>query len=992
MPTLTRKPKSVKRVASGAHKNGHGNGNGHQKVAANPRTREKWVYLFSQGNGQMRDLLGGKGANLAEMTGLGLPVPPGFIITTRACNAYLAAGEQFPAGMWEQTLASLRQIEKLAGKTFGDPANPLLVSCRSGAKFSMPGMMDTVLNIGLNDEVVVGLTALTGDERFAYDAYRRLVQMFGTVVLGIADESFEEVLAEWRQQRGVSNDADLDTADLQSITTKFKAIVRAETGRDFPADPLEQLRFATEAVFKSWNGKRARDYRNAAGIAHDLGTAVNIVSMVFGNLGADSGTGVVTTRNVSTGEKEIEGDYLTNAQGEDVVAGTRLTKPIAALKVEMPKVYAQFERICRKLEKHYREVQDVEFTIERGQLFMLQTRDAKRTAQAAVRIAVDLANERLITRAEAVGRVKPEHVDYFLHPQFDPAEKKEAIARGDRLATGLNVSPGAATGQIFFDADTAERKAKTDHLDVILVRPETKPDDVHGMLAAKGILTSRGGRTSHAALVARQFGKPAVVGVAAMEVDVEKRQFTVGERVLKEGDTVSLDGTLGEVYAGSVKTYIPSFDDPYLLKLLSWADSIRHLGVWANADYPRDAERARAYGAEGIGLCRTEHMFFETNRLPFIQQMILAKTDEERRAPLAKLLPFQRDDFAGIFRAMDGLPVTIRLIDPPLHEFLPGHDELLHDTTELEGRINGRKTELAALDRLLARREEMLASVEAMRRLADPAVAAGLPTRAHQEQDLAELALRRTSVMADIAEFIETLAEKRKTLDAVNGMREANPMLGLRGVRLGIHLPELTKMQVRAIFEAACECTKAGIKVYPKIMIPLIAHNNELRVEQEILEAEAKRVMEEQQLQIHYQFGTMIEIPRAALTADQIAEYAQFFSYGTNDLTQTTFGISRDDAETGFLLEYLEKGILPSNPFATVDERGVGKLMKMGVELGRQTRPDLEVGICGEHGGDPQTIDFCHRIGLNYVSCSPFRVPVARLAAAHAALKAQTAK
>jgi pyruvate,orthophosphate dikinase len=992
MPTLTHKTNVAQRVSRSTSQNGHNghNGSGQKKATLSTRTRERWVYLFSQGNGQMRDLLGGKGANLAEMTGLGLPVPPGFIITTRACNAYLAAGEQFPAGLWEQTLASLRQVEKLTGKTFGDPANPLLVSCRSGAKFSMPGMMDTVLNLGLNDEVVVGLIALTGDARFAYDAYRRLIQMFGTVVLGIADEPFEVVLTRWRAERGVTNDADLAPADLRAIATQFQAIVRAETGRDFPTDPYDQLRFAIEAVFKSWNGKRARDYRNAAGIAHDLGTAVNIVSMVFGNLGRYSGTGVVTTRNVSTGEKEIEGDYLTNAQGEDVVAGTRLTKPIAALKVEMPKVYAQFARICRKLEKHYREVQDVEFTIERGKLFMLQTRDAKRTAQAAIRIAVDLANEHLITRAEAVQRVKPEHVDYFLHPQFDPAEKKAAVERGDRLATGLNVSPGAATGQIFFDADTAERKARVEHLDVILVRPETKPDDVHGMLAAKGILTSRGGRTSHAALVARQFGKPAVVGVAAMDVDVEKRHFTVGGRVLKEGDIVSLDGTLGEVYAGPVKTMIPSFDDPYLLKLLGWADGIRRLGVWANADYPRDAERARAYGAQGIGLCRTEHMFFQTNRLPIVQQMILAKTDEERRAPLAKLLPFQRDDFVGIFRAMDGLPVTIRLIDPPLHEFLPGHDELLHDTTELEGRIHSRKTELAALERLLARREEMLASVEAVRRSADPTTAAALPTREQQEQDLSELAMRRLSVISDIAELTEAFTEKRETLDAVTGMREANPMLGLRGVRLGIHLPELVKMQVRAIFEAACECAKAGIKVYPKIMIPLIAHNNELRVEQDLLEAEAQKVMDEQGLQIHYQFGTMIEIPRAALTADQIAEYAQFFSFGTNDLTQTTFGISRDDAETGFLLEYLDKGILPSNPFATIDERGVGKLMQMGVELGRQTRPDLEVGICGEHGGDPQTIDFCHRAGLNYVSCSPFRVPVARLAAAHAALKEKT--
>jgi pyruvate,orthophosphate dikinase len=907
------------------------NGNSRKPVARRAKEKVRWVYLFAGGNAQMRDLLGGKGANLAEMTRIGIPVPPGFIVTTKACNAYLAAGPsgKFPPGLWEQELAALKQIEKLTGKKFGDPQNPLLVSCRSGAKFSMPGMMDTVLNIGLNDDVARGLIALTGDARFVYDAYRRLVQMFGTVVIGVPDEPFEEVLARCRKERGVTNDADLTAKDLQAITADFKAIVRAQTGREFPADPVEQLRLATEAVFKSWNGKRAIDYRNAAGIPHDLGTAVNIVTMVFGNMGADSGTGVVTTRNVSTGEKEIEGDYLTNAQGEDVVAGTRTTKPIAALKDEMPKIYAQFERICKKLEKHYREVQDVEFTIEHSKLWMLQTRDAKRTAQAAVRIAVDLAEEKVIGKTEAVKRVKPEHVDFFLHPQFDPQERKAAIARGDRIACGLNVSPGAAFGQIAFDADIAERWAKVEKKDVIMVRPETKPDDVHGMLAAKGILTSKGGRTSHAALVARQFGKPAVVGVSTMEVDLEKRQMTVSDpahgiptRVFKEGDFVSLDGTIGEVYAGPIKALIPEFNDPYLLKLLSWADDIRRLGVWANADYPRDARRARQYGAEGIGLCRTEHMFFETERLPFVQQMILAKTDAERVEPLAKLLPYQRSDFDGLFRAMDGLPVIIRLIDPPMHEFLPSHDSLLQEVTEL--RVTGK----------------------------DPA----------------------------------RLAEKEKMLAAVESMREANPMLGLRGVRLGIHLPELTKMQVRAIFEAACQCARDGVDVHPEVMIPLTAHVNELKVQQTALEAEAQKVMEEQGMEIDYKFGTMIEIPRAALTADEIAQYAQFFSFGTNDLTQTTYGISRDDAEAGFLIEYIEKDILPENPFASIDEFGVGKLMDMAVKLGRQTRPGLEVGICGEHGGDPKSIALCHRIGLNYVSCSPFRVPVARLAAAHAAI------
>lgn len=797
----------------------------------------------------------------------------------------------------------------------------------------MPGMMDTVLNIGLNDEVAEGMIALTQDARFVYDAYRRLIQMFGTVVMNLPDEPFEAVLEHYREKRNVSNDADLSADDLRAITDEFREIFGKKAKREFPINPLEQMRLATEAVFKSWNGKRAFDYRNAAGIAHDLGTAVNIITMVFGNMGEGSGTGVVTTRNVSTGIPEIEGDYLTNAQGEDVVAGIRATKPIAALKEEMPRIYAQFDKICKKLEKHYRDVQDVEFTIQRGKLWMLQTRDAKRTAKAAVRIAVDLANERRISREEAVKRVTPDHVDYFLHPQFDPADKSAAKARGDKIATGLNVSPGAASGVIAFDADLAEEWGLKEKKAVIMVRPETKPDDVHGMLAAKGILTSRGGRTSHAALVARQFGKPAVVGVSAMEVDVEKRQFTVGGRVFKEGDSVSIDGTTGEVFAGEVNTIIPGFDDPYLIKLLQWADGIRKLGVWANADYPRDAERAREYGAQGIGLCRTEHMFFETHRLPFVQQMILAKTDEERVEPLAKLLPFQRDDFIGLFRAMSGLPVTIRLIDPPLHEFLPSYGELVHDVTELETRMK-----MAGAD-------------------SDPLGLAG------------------------------TLKQKRRLLDAVDGMREANPMLGLRGVRLGIHLPALVRMQVRAIIEAACICAREGVKVHPKIMIPLTAHSSELRVEDEILEAEAKQVMREQKMRVKYEFGTMIEIPRAALTADQIAKYAQFFSFGTNDLTQTTFGISRDDAETGFLREYLEKGILPENPFASIDEGGVGKLMEMGVRLGRSTRPDLQIGICGEHGGDPKSIDLCHRLGLDYVSCSPFRVPIARLAAAHAVLK-----
>jgi pyruvate,orthophosphate dikinase len=887
----------------------------------------KWVYRFEEVRAAeraagswdgVRALLGGKGANLAEMTRIGLPVPPGFVITTKACNAYLKKGSKFPPGLWSQVQAALKIVERKTGKRFGDAADPLLVSCRSGAKFSMPGMMDTVLNIGLNDTTAQGMIDLTGDARFVYDAYRRLVQMYGSVVLGVADEPFEHVLTDYRKRRGVDSDSDLTAADFREIMRAFKDIVRRETGKDFPTDPEEQLRLAIEAVFRSWNGKRAIDYRNAAKIPHDLGTGVNIVTMVFGNMGQGSGTGVATTRNVTDGEKEIEGDYLTNAQGEDVVAGTRITKPISDLKREMPKVYAQFARVAQKLERHYRNVQDVEFTIERGKLWMLQTRDAKRTAQAEVRIAVDMVSEKLITRQTAVKRVKPDQVDFYLHPQFEAAARKAA----DRIAGGLNVSPGAAVGMIAFDADTAERWAKDEKRQVIMVRPETKPDDVHGMLAANGILTSRGGRTSHAALVARQFGKPAVVGVAALDINLDTRKMSVNGRSFKEGDWISIDGGTGDVYAGQLATILPDVTDPYLIKLLGWADEFRRLEVWANADYPRDAERARRFGAQGIGLCRTEHMFFEQARLPFVQQMILAKDAETRNKALAALLPFQRADFDGLFRAMDGLPVIIRLIDPPMHEFLPAHDTLLQEVTEL--RVTGK-------DR------------------------AGL-------------------------------REKESMLAAVESMREANPMLGLRGVRLGIHIPELTTMQVRAIFEAACACAKDKVDVHPEVMIPLTAHVNELKLQRQVLEAEAKKVMQEQGIEIDYKFGTMIEIPRAALTADEIARFAEFFSFGTNDLTQTVFGISRDDAEAGFLMEYLEKDILPENPFASIDEHGVGKLMEMAVKNGRRSRPGLEVGICGEHGGDPQSVWFCHKIGLNYVSCSPFRVPIARLAAAQAAL------
>jgi len=908
---------------------------------------KKWVYFFDELDqaeeyvggswDKVRGYLGGKGANLAEMVRIGIPVPPGFTVTTEACNAYLDGGGTLPEGLWEHELEALKKVEVATGKKFGDAGNPLLVSCRSGGKFSMPGMMDTVLNIGLNDDTAQGMVALTGDERFVYDAYRRLVSMFGSVVMGVPDEPFEEVLTRARKKAGVESDSDLTAEDWKAVTREFMEIYRHQTHHEFPTDPFEQLKLATEAVFKSWNGKRAVDYRNAAGIAHDLGTAVSIVTMIFGNMGDDCATGVAMTRNGSTGDNQLEGDYLTNAQGEDVVAGIRLTKDLKELQAEMPAAYSEFEQICQKLEKHYREMQDVEFTIENGKLWMLQTRDGKRTAQASVRIAVEMVEEGLISREEAVMRVTPEQVDFFLHPQFSSEATKSAKSAGKLLAEGLNVSPGAACGVVAFDADLAEAWAQKENKQVIMVRPETKPDDVHGMLAAEGILTSRGGRTSHAALVARQFGKPAVVGVSELNIELAKRQMNVNDKVVHEGDWISIDGTSGTVYIGQIDTIVPDIKDPWLLKLLSWADDYRRLGVWANADYPRDAERAREYGAEGIGLCRTEHMFFEAERLPLVQKMIMADLPVDQKEALAALLPFQREDFAGLFRVMDGLPVIIRLIDPPLHEFLPNHIDL-------------------------------------MRRLAD-----------------LKIRLQHAGTLQEIDELLQQVKENESLLKRAEILREENPMLGLRGVRLGIHIPELTIMQVRAIFEAACEVTKEGISVHPEVMIPLTSHVNELRVQREILEAEAKKVMHEQALNINYKFGTMIEIPRAALTADQIAEYAQFISFGTNDLTQTTFGISRDDAEAGFLIEYMEKEILPSNPFAVIDEDGVGELMAIAVRKGRSVNADLECGICGEHGGEPQSINLCHRLGLSYVSCSPFRVPIARLAAAQAALREKQA-
>ena len=874
--------------------------------------KTKWVYLFKEGSKDLRDLLGGKGAGVAEMTRAGMPVPPGFTITTEACRQYYADGRKFPEGLWEQVTEALREVEKQAGKGFGDSSNPLLVSVRSGAKFSMPGMMDTVLNLGLNQATLTGLQRLTDDERFALDAYRRFIQMFGKIVKGIEGDLFEDALSGAKKLAGVKTDPELKPKELREVVLAFKGLYKKHTREAFPEDPLEQLRAAINAVFSSWNTERAVAYRRAEKIPDDLGTAVNVQTMVFGNMGDDSGTGVAFTRNPITGEKELYGDYLRNAQGEDVVAGIRDTEPISGLKKHNPEVYRQFQEYAEKLEKHYRDVQDLEFTIERGKLYMLQTRGAKRTGEAAVRIAVAMEGEGLVSREEAVARVEPRQLEQLLHPRVDPHANAKPIGKG------VPASPGAATGQAVFDPDTAEEWGKEGKA-VILVRVETNPSDVHGMIAARGILTSTGGTASHAALVARGMGRPCVVGANEIDVDLRQRKFSSNGTVVKQGDTITIDGTNGAVYSGQVNTIEPkpSADQK---TLLGWADAIRRLEVWANADYPRDAEKARENGAQGIGLCRTEHMFMEEDRLPIVQAMILADSTKEREKQLEKLLPVQRSDFEGIFKAMHGLPVVIRLIDPPLHEFLPNFESLLVQATEL--RIKNPKS--------------------------------------------------------------PKLKKVQKLLDRVEQLREANPMLGLRGCRLSILFPEITRMQVRAIMEAACNLKKKGVDARPEIMIPLVGHVNELRFVKHELEPVARQVQSEKGVEVEYKFGTMIEIPRAALTASEIARDAQFFSFGTNDLTQTTFGFSRDDAEGKFIGRYVEQKILPQNPFETLDRGGVGRLMAIAVEEGRKTRHDLEVGICGEHGGDPDSIQLCHELGLDYVSCSPYRVPVARLAAAQA--------
>ena len=913
---------------------------------------KKWVYLSHSARetlaeewgrelelNEMKKIMGGKGAGLAAMTDAGLPVPPSFTITTEACIEYMKNGE-FPPGMWEQTLEALEDIEEQTGKEFGNPENPLLVSVRSGARVSMPGMMDTVLNLGLNEKTLEGLARLTDNEWFAYDAYRRFLTMFSDIVMDLGREPFEEMLNEVKEKEGVKLDADVSLEGLKDLVEKYKAFYQEKIGEAFPTDPHEQLQLSIKAVFDSWNAERAYAYREYNDIPHDWGTGVNVCTMVFGNMGERSGTGVAFTRDPATGDPHMFGDFLENAQGEDVVAGIRTPMKIDRLQEIMPDIYEQFVSVANQLEDYYRDMQDVEFTVERGKLWMLQTRDGKRTAAAATKIAVDMVHEGVISKEEAIMRVDPDVVDQLLHPYFNPEAKFDARESGELLAEGLNASPGAGTGIAIFEAHRAQELAK-EGKDVILVRPETAPDDVPGMLASKGVLTQHGGATSHAAVVARGSNLPCVAGCEEIRVDVERAQFTIPKtgRVVKEGDVISIDGGSGEVFWGAIPTVEVEYEEQEnLVELLSWADEIRELGVRTNADVGRDARAARKFGAEGIGLCRTEHMFFDERARDAVVRMIIAESDEERRQALEEMLPFQEQDFEEVFEAMDGLPVIMRLIDPPMHEFLPSREELIEEVTRLK--------------------------------CTDP--------------------------------DSPKLAEKEKMLEVVNALWETNPMMGLRGCRAGIMYKGLTEMQTRAYFQAACRCAKRGIDVHPEVMIPLVGHVNELKLEREKLEAVAKDVMEEEGQEVEYMFGTMIEVPRAALTAGEIAEYADFFSFGTNDLTQMTFGYSRDDAEGKFLLQYVEgfdtgetdpEGnpvkfqILEANPFQKLDQIGVGRLVKLCVEEGKKSKPNLEIGICGEHGGEPSSVDFCHRVGLDYVSCSPYRVPVARLAAAQATIR-----
>jgi pyruvate,orthophosphate dikinase len=879
----------------------------------------KYVYDFSEGNASMKPLLGGKGANLAEMTGLGIPVPHGFTVTTAACVYYSANG-RYPDGLEKEMEEHLRALERLTGKTLGDPKNPLLLSVRSGAVFSMPGMMDTVLNLGLNDETVEGMAKLTDNPRFAYDSYRRFISMFGDVVMGVDPQAFEDALTEKKAEVGAKLDTDLSADDLRDLTVRFKKILSEKAGEQFPDDAIKQMHMATVAVFKSWDNHRAKVYRRTQGIPDDLGTAVNLQSMVFGNKGETSGTGVAFTRDPSTGENFFYGEFLMNAQGEDVVAGVRVPRPLEELRGVMPAALEELYAIRETLEKHYRDMQDVEFTIEESKLYMLQTRSGKRTAPAALKMAVDMVNEGLISKDEALMRVDPAQLDQLLHPRLDPKQELNI------LATGLGASPGAGVGTVVFDADEAEELGSKGQ-PVILVRWETNPDDIHGLMHSQGVITSHGGMTSHAAVVARGMGKPCIAGVQEMKIDEKAREFSIGKKVVKAGDWISMDGATGRVILGRAKLTEASFDEN-VNTVLAWADAVRRLKVRTNADTPEDARQAREFGAEGIGLCRTEHMFMQQDRLPHVRNMIMSETTEEREEHLAKLLPFQREDFDGIFRAMEGLPVTIRLLDPPLHEFLPNYTEAV--------------------------------------------------------VDLEKLQLTKAST--------KEIAAQEKLVATVKSLAESNPMLGTRGCRLGIQWPEIYKMQVRAIIEAAADVlASTGKKPHVEVMIPLVGFQEELKRMRVLTVETADTVLNERGVSIDYTVGTMIEVPRAALTANEIAEYADFFSFGTNDLTQMTLGFSRDDAEGKFLTYYLRTDLLKSNPFEKLDQGGVGQLVAMGVQKGRSVKPDLKTGICGEHGGEPSSVKFCHRTGLTYVSCSPYRVPLARLAAAQAVLEEKAA-
>lgn len=885
----------------------------------------KWVYLFDEGQTEMKALLGGKGANIGEMTQAGLPVPPGFTITTEACNAYMAYQNQFPEGMWSQAKEALTDVELKTGRKFGDTANPLLVSVRSGAVTSMPGMMDTVLNLGLNDETVEGLAQLSGNRRFALDAYRRFIAMFGHIVMDVPTEKFDRVLERIKKQAAAKRDTDLNEVQLEEMIVAFKRIVFTDRHGDaFPQNPREQLRMAIAAVFDSWNGRRAIEYRRIHHIPEDLGTAVNVQAMVFGNLGWDSGTGVAFTRNPSTGENKSYGEYLLNAQGEDVVAGIRTPQPIEKLAEDMPEAYAQLMEITQRLENHYRDMQDIEFTIEQGRLWMLQTRTGKRTGAAAVRMAVEMVEEGVIDQKTAVLRVDPNSLDQLLHPTVDPN------AEATLLTTGLPASPGAAAGRVVLDPDEAVVRVEEHGEQVILVRQETSPDDFHGMVVASAVVTARGGMTSHAAVVARGMGTPCIVGADDITIDEESGYFFVDGQEIRRGDWITIDGSTGRVLLGQVPTKQPELGD-HFQTLMVWADELRHLDVRTNADNGHDAHVARRFGAQGIGLCRTEHMFMGEERLATMREMILASDRAAREMALDKLLPIQRQDFLEIFQAMAGLPVTIRLLDPPLHEFLPNYDELLAELYELK------------------------------------------------------LEMLQSSKFSQIDSLLHTIYAKEELLNQIEQLREANPMLGHRGCRLGVVYPEVTEMQTRAIFEAACEAKSQGIAVHPEIMIPLVSVDTELAHQRAVVAQIAEEVLGAHGMTLDYKIGTMIELPRAALTADRIAQHADFFSFGTNDLTQTTFGLSRDDSAR-FLSRYITDTLLPNDPFQVLDQSGVGQLVQIGTERGRAQQADLKVGICGEHGGEPRSIAFCHTIGLDYVSCSPFRVPIARLAAAQAAL------